>query len=99
MKIKKIERYSDIFYKVLEYYQIFEEVLEDYTEYNQLCEIIKDFLVDYLDDASDDLIELKENIYHVEVPPKKEFLAWKEKEKFIPRQIDCVFVLKNDWFL
>ena len=98
MKIKTIERYSDIFYKVLEYYQIFEEVLEDYTEYNQLWETIKDFLVDYLDDAYDDLIELKENIYHVEVPKKKEFLAWKEKEKFIPRQIDCVLVLKNDWF-
>lgn len=81
MKIKTIERYSDIFYKVLEYYQIFEEVLEDYTEYNQLCETIKDFLVDYIDDAYDDLIELKENIYYGEVPKKKRIFGMKRKRE------------------
>ena len=81
MKIKTIEGYSDIVYKVLEYYQIFEEALEDYTEYNQLCETIKDFLVDYIDDAYDDLIELKENIYYVEVPKEKRIFGMKRKRQ------------------
>ena len=71
MTIESEEKYSEIVHKVLEYYPVFEEALEDCDEYNEICEEVKDFLVDYLNDAYDDLKELKENIQCIEVSKKK----------------------------
>ena len=78
MTIESEEKYSEIVHKVLEYYPVFEEALEDCDEYNEICEEVKDFLVDYLNDAYDDLKELKENIQCIEVSKKKDLILKKK---------------------
>ena len=58
MNIENEKKYSEVVYKMLEYYPIFEEALEDCDEHDEVCEQVKDFLVDCLDD-DDDLIILR----------------------------------------
>ena len=75
MNIENEKKYSEVVYKMLEYYPIFEEALEDCDEHDEVCEQVKDFLVDCLDDDDDDdfdnLKELRDNIDHIEFPKKR----------------------------
>ena len=50
---------------------MFEEVLKDYDEYDELCEVAKEFLVDCLNKFYNSLSELRDNICHIEVLKKR----------------------------
>ena len=87
MNIENEKKYSEVVYKMLEYYPIFEEALEDCDEHDEVCEQVKDFLVDCLDDDDDDfdnLKELRDNIDHIEFPKKKIRL---EKKSLFPDKL------------
>ena len=48
------------------------EALVDCYEYDEIFEEVKFFLTDYLDDAHDNLKELKDNTECIEIQKKKE---------------------------
>ena len=58
--------------RLLEYYPLFGKALDD----GDICDEVRDFLSEDLDDCCSTLKELKDNILHVSVP-KKEFSSRK----------------------
>ena len=62
----KTEKYSDTIYRLLEYYPLFEKALDD----GDICNEIRNFLAEDLDDCYSTLKELKDNILHVLVPKR-----------------------------
>ena len=69
MEIEKEEKYSDTIYRLLEYYPLFEKALDD----GDICDEVRNFLAEDLDDCYSTLKELKDDILHVSVPKKSIF--------------------------
>ena len=65
----KTEKYSDTIYRLLEYYPLFEKALDD----GDICDEVRNFLAEDLDDCYSTLKELKDDILHVSVPKKSIF--------------------------
>lgn len=65
MKIESQKKVSKVVHRVLEYYPLFEEAMQGCNEYDKKSD--QDFLIEYVDDTSDDLKELKENIENIDV--------------------------------
>ena len=66
MEIETEEKYSDTIYRLLEYYPLFEKALDD----GDICDEVRNFLAEDLDDCYSTLKELKDDILHVSVPKK-----------------------------
>ena len=77
MEIETEEMYSDTIYRFLEYYPLFEKALDD----GDICDEVRNFLAEDLDDCYSTLKELKDNILHVSVP-KKAFSCHSSMIKF-----------------
>ena len=69
MEIETEVKYSDTIYRLLEYYPLFEKALDD----GDICDEVRNFLAEDLDDCYSTLKELKDDILHVSVPKKSIF--------------------------
>ena len=65
------EKYAEIVRQALKFFLFFVEALVDCYEYDEIFEEVKYFLTDYLDDAYDNLKELKDNTECIEIQKKK----------------------------
>ena len=107
MKIESQKKVSKVVHRVLEYYPLFEEAMQGCNEYDKKSD--QDFLIEYVDDTSDDLKELKENIENIEVSKKKDLVTMKlekfkkkhlvKKETFSPKNWSCSCTQKRFIFV
>ena len=81
MEIETEEKYSDTIYRLLEYYPLFEKALDD----GDICDEVRNFLAEDLDDCYSTLKELKDDIMYASVT-KKAFSSRKISfsEKLLP---------------
>ena len=68
------EKYAEIVRQALKFFLFFVEALVDCYEYDEIFEEVKYFLTDYLDDAYDNLKELKDNTECIEIQKRFFFL-------------------------
>ena len=85
MKIGSEEKFFSVVHRVLEYYSIFAKTLHDCDEYDQISDRVQDFLVEYLDDGSNDPGELREDIENIQVSKKRSF--GKRKTSIFPDKV------------
>ena len=62
MDIETENKYTEGIYRLLEYYPLFKKATEDY---NDICDKIRSFLVEDLNNCYSMLHELRVDIYHV----------------------------------
>ena len=72
MEIETKEKYMDILYKLIEYYPLFEKAIEE----GNICDEVRSFLAEDLNDCYPAIKELRGDIYYISVP-KNQFSSKK----------------------
>ena len=72
MDIETEQKYTEIIYRLLEYYPLFEKAIED----GDICDEVRSFLIEDLNECYSTIKELKEDICHAWVP-KRQFSSKK----------------------
>ena len=67
MEIETEEKYVDILYRLIEYYPLIEKAIEE----GDMCDEVRGFLAEDLNDCYPTIKELREDIYHISVPKNK----------------------------
>ena len=80
MNIESKENYKEILRRLIEFYPLFESALQD----GEICDKVRDFLLEDLDNCYSTFQDLREEINHVSIP-KKRFASKKTRfsEKLI----------------